>query len=292
MVDKNKFMNDELLNHILFHKSLISEEENNRLVKYLDIAKNIGDVNYSTKKYDEYNLFDKQIMLIFELVVENEFNPWDIDLVKFSKLYLSEIQKRDSINLIIAGCIILKAWSILKLQSECILAEIERQNKLPEKENISWDSIPDWFIEDQDYDYTELILHNKVTLEEKIRRKSKRKVSLIELLEAFEDARNEAEKNIESYNISKFRRIENKQNMIYDVNNKLHKELGGEEISKIWNKIIDFNGKAISFSEICKNGNRDEFVTTILSLLYLATERKIVLWQNEFPYGEIFIQKQ
>jgi segregation and condensation protein A len=93
-------------------------------------------------------MFDRAIAATFELVIDEQLDPWDIDLVSFARLYLKKIKKEGVIDLITAGRIILMAWKVLRLQSDYIVTILDQ--KEPEPEPL-WDDIPDWYMEDDGY---------------------------------------------------------------------------------------------------------------------------------------------
>ncbi|MDI6917404.1 MAG: hypothetical protein QMC80_06370 [Thermoplasmatales archaeon] len=277
-----KSVSNEVLNHLLFHKSLISEEdEAGRINKYVEMVKSLEN-DYTSIK----SKFEREIMVMFELVIEHRLDPWDIDLVKFSKLYLKKVRKEKNVDLVTAGYIVLTAWTILKLQSDKLL-ESSLQS---EGEEISWDVIPDWFVEDDKYDYTTAILQGEMPIEERIRRKGDRKVTLFELVEAFNEAKNTVKLRELMSETRERQRIMGEKNDLKNIDEKLHKENMEEDINIVWSRICDFNGAAIPLSRIC-NGNKDDFIRTIMSVLFLAAEMKINVWQKKFPYGEIFVQR-
>jgi len=119
-------------------------------------------------------------------------------------------------------------------------------------------------MEDDGYFYTRSVIENGPPLEEKVRRKGERKVTLIELINAFEEVRNE-------------------------IN--AHQENIEEEIKIILGRLSKLNGRAMPITEICDVRNKEELVMTISSLLFLAREDKITMWQEDFPYGMIYIKK-
>ena len=43
--------------------------------------------------------FDRSIFLAFDLVLSQQLNPWDIDLVSFSSMYLKRAKERWHIGL-------------------------------------------------------------------------------------------------------------------------------------------------------------------------------------------------
>ncbi|MBU3901820.1 MAG: segregation/condensation protein A [Candidatus Thermoplasmatota archaeon] len=286
MNDENnipKRVSDEVLNHLLFHKSLIGEkDEGERINKYMEMVKCLENDYASIKSQ-----FDREIMVMFELVIEQRLDPWDVDLVKFSKLYMKRVRKEKNLNLVTAGYIVLTAWTILKLQSDKLL-ELSLQSD--ETEELSWDVIPDWFVEDDRYDYTAAVLHGEAPIEERLRRKGDRKVTLFELVEAFNEAKNNVRlRELMSENRKK-QRIIYEKNDLKNIGEKIHKENMEEDMGIVWGRISEFDGKPIPLSNIC-NGEKEDFVMTVLSVLFLANSKKIKVWQRRFPYGEIYVQR-
>lgn len=286
MNDENnipKSVSDEVLNHLLFHKSLIGEEDGaERISKYMEMVKCLEN-DYTSIK----SKFDREIMVMFELVIDHHLDPWDVDLVKFSKLYMKRVRKEKNLNLITAGYIVLTAWTILKLQSDKVL-ELSLQSD--ETEELSWNVIPDWFVENDRYDYTTAVLHGEAPIEERVRRKGDRKVTLFELVEAFDEAKNNVRLRELMSETRKKQRIAYEKNDLKNIGEKIHKEHTEEDIGVVWEKICQFNGASIPLSKIY-NGNKNDFIKTIISVLFLATEMKINVWQKKFPYGEIFVQR-
>ncbi len=273
---------DQIIEHLLFHKSIISEdEEGKRIDEYMEMA-NSMDKEYQAIK----NSFDREIMIAFELVREEHLDPWDIDLNSFSKMYLKRIKKEKEVDLITAGYIILAAWTILKLQSDKILESVQEQDG----EEFSWDTIPDWFAENGEYDYTTKVLEGPPPIEEPIRRKGERKVTLFELVEAFNDVKRTIKiRELMRENMKKQKIFEEK-NSLENIDKKMYKENMEEDMGIVWNRICKFNGASIPLSKLY-NGDRNDLIATVMSVLFLATEQKIRIWQRNFPYGEIYIKR-
>ena len=73
---------------------------------------------------------------------------------------------------------------------------------------------------------------------------------------------------------------------------RLHEETLEEDIKKVWSKIKQLNGKAIPLRKLYKPGDKEEFIKTLISILFLAYENKIRIYQRKFPYGEIYLRKR
>jgi len=258
-------MKEEIIQHIVTGRDLLHHEEN--LQQYIDIIQN---------KIFIKNPFDRAIAVIFELVMEREVDPCRIDLVSFSKLYMEKV-KKEGIDLFIAGKIVLMAWKILRLQSEEIIRNMERKD-----EEVYDYEIPDWYGEDEIFYYTQKVIQNEIPLEKKIRRVPQRKVTLIELINAFEEAKEEVEKK------ARKRRSKKKEWSNVHAQDTMHKEDIEMDMHIVMEKLSSLNGQAIPLKELYST--KDEMLTMLLPLLFLAKEERIFIWQEDFPYGEIYIK--
>ena len=185
-------IDNDVINHLLFHKSLIDEKDDaTRINRYVSMLQKTDEGEYISIE----NPFDRSIAIAFELVMQQHLNPWDVDLVSFSTLYMKRA-KEEKIDLMTAGRIIYMAWKILKLQSNDLVVTMENQEETYEP--FGWGDIPTemWLTKDDAYSYTNLVMNMpEPPLDEPLRRDSKRKVTLIELLDAFDHARKESEEH-------------------------------------------------------------------------------------------------
>jgi segregation and condensation protein A len=282
MPDKNT---NELINHLLFHKALISENDGGeRIEEYLQLVRNI-DSGMHIAISDE---FEKSISLVFELVMEQHFNPWDIDLIKFSKLYLKKIRKEKEVDLITAGKIVFMAWSILKLQSDELLTRAD----VPEEEEFyfeGWNIMPEEFYDSTEaLDYTAVVVSEaRIPIKEKIWHKKNRPVTLMELVSAF----SEAKKDVEKQKILNERREQLRELMKADENfdEKVHKENLEEDIYVTWQRICMIEEDSMLLDDLI-DGSQDDLIARFVSILFLAMDDRILIKQRRFPYGEIVIK--
>ncbi len=273
----------DVLNHLMFHKAIIEEDsgvgKEERLQHYLDM---VGDMQNGTLVPSE-DPFERSVALVFELVVNNQMNPWDINLIEFSKMYLSRIRKASELNLIIAGKIVYMAWEILRLQSEQVLQRVDR----PEQVELMFDGWDpdhlDLFLEPFELGMGEMLLHmDEQPIQEKVRRKSERPVTLVDLLDAFEDAKRESDIRLELAKfMQKYRRPE--------FDDKAHKENLEEDIALVWERIQKCGGGSVPICDLYAGGKEDR-VKVFISLLFLARIGKIHIWQEKLPFGEIFLE--
>jgi len=282
-------IDSEIINHLLFHRALTDEiTDISRIDNYIEMVKQSKEGSHISIS----DPFDKSIAIAFELVIKQHLDPWNIDLVKFSTLYLKRA-KEEKIDLVTAGKIIYMAWKVLKLQSDELVEYMEKARNI-EQESFGWDDLPlfdDWSF-DNDFGYTKMITKKEIPFIEPVRRKAERRVTLIELIEAFDQARKETER----YQLlDKLRREEREKLEKFArerMKGRLHEETLEEDIKKVWSKIKKLNGRAIPLRKLYKPGDREDFVTTLISILFLAYENKIRIYQRKFPYGEIYLKKR
>ena len=281
-------VDDKVINHLMFHKSLIDEKDNtNRLNQYVKMLQKSDEGNYISID----NPFDKSIAIAFELVMQQHLNPWDIDLVNFSNMYMKRAQQ-EKIDLITAGRIIYMAWKVLKLQSDDLVVSMESKQEVYEP--FEWGDIPTemWLSKDDAYSYTNLVMNMPhAPIDEPLRRDSKRKVTLMELLRAFDAAKKEAEE----YQLIEKQRQEERQKLSEIARKRMkgtaHEDHLEEDVKTIWERIETYSKKTILLTDICEKKEREEFIKVLISVLFLAMDNKVLVFQKEFPYGNIFIKK-
>jgi segregation and condensation protein A len=124
-------------------------------------------------------------------------------------------------------------------------------------------------------------------LKERIWHKKNRPVSLMELVDAF----NEAKKDVEKQKKLIERKARLKELMKVDENfdEKVHKENLEEDIYVTWQRICMNEEDKMLLNDII-DGTRDDLIARFVSILFLAIDSKIRLTQRRFPYGEIIIR--
>ncbi|MCG7840573.1 MAG: hypothetical protein MIO87_01545, partial [Methanomassiliicoccales archaeon] len=75
---------DNVLGHLMFHKALIDEGRGGEKIdRYLGLLRSAEDELQLTGREP----LDRSLQLVFELVLSNDLDPWDVDLMKFAQLY-------------------------------------------------------------------------------------------------------------------------------------------------------------------------------------------------------------
>jgi segregation and condensation protein A len=273
----------DVLNHLMFQKAIIEDDAAaGRETKLEGYLKMVEEMHRGTMSPSD-DPFERSVAIVFELVVNNRLNPWDINLIEFSKMYLARVRKANDLNLIIAGKLVYMAWEILKLQTEQLLQRVDRPEHV-EMMFDGWDPDNlDIFVEPFEMGSGEMLLHTEENpIEEKVRRRSERPVTLIDLLDAFEEAKKEADIRQE---LSKF--MEKYKRPEFD--DKSHKESLEEDIASVWERIQRCGQGSIAIADLYDGGKEDR-IKVFVSLLFLSRMGKLHIWQEKMPYGEIFLE--
>jgi segregation and condensation protein A len=261
-----------VLEHLLFHKAMIDEDTSaDKIDRYLTV---LSEARSSLCPRDP---LDRSIETVFELVLSNDLDPWDIDLLKFTKLYTDKV-KGQEVNFVLAGKLMLMAWSILRMQSERVLSNSEPRDPLLDD------------LEGVDLFYPEepramLVMPEEVELDEVVRHRGSRPVTLMELLEAFEEAQREEERNALRERIREANRA--KLDGVFDT--KAHSDDLERDVEDVWQRIAKCGSGAVEIEDIW-NGGREDLVTVFMALLFLARSGRISVWQDDSPYGTIKLE--
>lgn len=261
--------NGEMEQHLLYHKALIEDNvEAEKIDRYMRIlAEDVGETMPDP--------VDESIRSVFRMVLDHDFNPWSIDLSEFVRLYTDKISD-GNVDIIVAGKLVHMAWKVLRMQSDATLMESERY----EETVMDWgfDFDPEFF------DETESLYVPSIALQQAFHRSPTRPVTMIELLDAFEDAREEIEMQIE-------REVKRQELKAKEprMSNTSHDDDGEKEVEAVWSRIEKLGTGAFTVSDLYTSDLKDN-ITTFLSVLVLVRDGKLAIWQDEMPYGEIFIE--
>jgi segregation and condensation protein A len=273
---------ETVLNHLMFHKALISDKDGGeRISRYVTMLNEIDQGMHVALR----DPFEKAVAAAFELVIEKQFDPWDIDLAQFTRMYLEKVQGGGPVNFVTAGKLVFMAWSILKLQSDFVLVQAQPPP-------ADQDASPDWdldaYREPEDLDFNQAVLGaGRMPIAEAIRREGHRAVTLMELMNAFDEARRDAEVQLQ---LSALREQAAKA-YAPDFHTKVHSEDLSEDIGLTWSRIVRFNGSAIPLDHLAPTRDRWDLITVFVSVLFLAKMEKVKLWQDAYPMGDIFVQR-
>jgi len=278
--DTLKYDTENIMNHLLFHKAIIKEnDEDLNIDNYMALLQKLDEGMHVVIE----DPIEKAVAIAFQLVMESKFDPWDLDLVEFTKIYLKRISKEEDVNFIIAGRLVRMAWSVLRMQSDKVLMDADRSAEVEEYFFDGWD-VMEQPEEPCSAGYSQTVLECETPLiTEAVRNTATRQVSLMSLLEAFDEARQE----IELRKLVGDRYDE--PELEFNLSENMHIENLEENISITWQRICNCDESTIPITQVWKNEPMDR-VRVFVSSLFLAKMKKITLSQRRLPYSEILIK--
>ncbi|MBN2202637.1 MAG: segregation/condensation protein A [Candidatus Aenigmarchaeota archaeon] len=209
--------------------------------------------------------------VIVKIVAEEEMDPWSVDIIRLSNVFLDYVTRMEGMDLRIPARFILIASILLRMKSD-VLSKKKERVLIPESEKEPDDMLR--------------VLAQVPPLEPPIKRLPLRNVSLDELIGALRKA----------YDVQD-RRVQRKRKRRSAVRMALPK--AEEDISERIDRLLGEINQAlmdvdnIEFSRVVKKWARKEIVQTLIPLLHLAQDGKINLMQNElFKEITVKIRKQ
>jgi segregation and condensation protein A len=276
---------EKVLRYLVFHRSLLGEAEDTSplLERYLTLVENLKDGVHLVIA----DPFQKATALLFELVMDQEFDPWEIDLVKFTQAYLDRVKEEGGVNFAIAGRLVYMAWSILYLQSK----ELLQNRALPAADPGPGDPASEPVTPDDGYlsalgtpeavDVTTAVLGEteEPALLQMVRHPETRPVSLLELVQAFGNAEADARSSLRIQELRERLREEQKASPEVLV----HGDIPERDLTDAWEISLRHPAnQPFPITELWKAvEGRDRLVSVFLALLFLARERVIDLEQDQ-----------
>lgn len=237
--------------------------------EFMETLRVLG-VDSSRIEFSE-DVLSEPVEILVNLAKNGDINPWDIDIVNVTDVFLERIEQMQMMDLRISGRTLLYASILLRMKSTGIIQE--------EQEDDGFEDLGDDldFYDVDDYPVPKL----------PIRRQATRPVTLQELILELQKAE-KVETRRKDRSIR--RRLEERSAVTTDevlgiaheedilgrvksLGEKLRRELESREFVKL----SDLLGE-----------DRSENIMTYVSLLFLATEKKIWLTQREL-FGELYV---
>ena len=258
---------EEIEQHLLFHKALTEDVESFERIN--------GYMNILTRAEGGERLedpVDESIRSVFSLVIENGIDPWEIDLSEFVRIYAGKVAT-DRVDMIVAGKLMLMAWKVLRMQSD-----VTRDRVDPREAEFE---IPDDFF----FEENEGLFVPQVSFREAYAREPVRRVTMYELIDAFEEARDEIAIQRERERVR--RAMKEKEPKTFD--NKAHEEDDETVVFSVWEKIRKLGTGEICIEELY-GGDLLQNLTVFVAVLHLVRDGFLEIRQEEMPTGEIFIE--
>lgn len=266
------FNSEAITQHLLFYKALIDDDEGSqRIDRYMSILE--SDVGGEKLQDPE----DESIRSVFSLVLEHGLDPWEIDIRVFAKLYKEKVQN-NMFDMIVAGKLLLMAWKVLRMQSDATVASGEAPVYV-EADDFEFEGVG---VPIDDFEPLHI---PKIVFKEAQYRSAVRPVTMLELLDAFEEAREQAAIAKERERVRQELRAKTPKKF----ENKAHEEDDEKDIARVWDMIQKLGTGTIPLSDILTE-DRMENITRFVAILHLVRDGKINIWQDGLPYGTIYIE--
>ncbi len=285
---------EKVLRYLVFHRSLLGEgtDSSALLERYLALVEHLTEGVHLVID----DPFQRATAMLFELVMDEEFDPWEIDLVKFTQAYLDRVREDGSVDFSIAGRLVYMAWSILLLQS----AEVLRSRDRPAPDAAA-DGVAEEGPTDDGYlpllatpeavDVTTAVLGSAdpPPLLEMVRHPETRPVSLLELVRAFGEAEADARRALRIQELRE--RLREEQRAPPEV--LVHGDIPERDLADAWEAALRHPvGEAFPLLDLWNPlSGRDRLVAIFLAALFLARERSIELTQETLGRSPVMVTR-
>ena len=231
----------QVVNHLLFHKAMVGVDID-RVDQYIEIADGASSAAEVSTIEDP---FTRSVTLLFMLVKEHGLDPWSLDMKHLIMEYQKYALKDDDLDLPLAGSVLGWAWDVLKMRAS---GAIDATEPIPEPQ-------PDWVDFDFGWEptYAEQLEDSvEPPIEESVLFRGERRVTLMELVGALEDARNA--ENERKARLERRRQLkEARESVLSEVadklSDKLHLDDPTQYKEKVWQRINEFNEKPFNFAQ-------------------------------------------
>jgi segregation and condensation protein A len=238
--------------------------------EFLETLRSLG-VDESLVEFSD-DVLCEPVEIFVNLAKNGDINPWDIDIVQATDKFLAYIEDMKLMDLRISGRTLLYAAILLRMKSTGIVQEEEEED-----EDFLDDEID--FYEVEEYPVPKL----------PIRRTATRPVTLQELITELKKA-----EKVETRR--KDRRIRRRIEVMDrattdDVLGIAHEEDIRGRVDSLYGYLEELfrDRDEVIFSDLIESSdNRSEKVMTYISLLFLASEKRIWLSQEEL-FGELYV---
>ncbi|WP_094227889.1 segregation and condensation protein A [Methanolobus psychrotolerans] len=237
--------------------------------QFVETLRGLG-VDESLLAFPE-DVLSEPVEILMNLAKDGAINPWDIDIVNVTDMFLERIEVMEMMDLRISGRTLLYASILLRMKSTGIVQEVE---------------VDDCFeMLDDELDFYEIDEYPVPKLP--IRRRATRPVTLQELILELRKAEKVETRRKDR---SIYRKLEEKSAVTTDeVLGIAHEEdiLGRvRDMGSMLKKSFEEH-EFVLFSDMMTD-DRSENIMTYISLLFLATEKKVWLMQKEL-FGELYV---
>ena len=282
---------ERVLDYLVFHRSLLGEDTATPalLDRYLTLVRNLKEGVHVIIS-DPYQ---KATALLFELVMDEEFDPWEIDLVRFTQQYVERVRTEGGVDFAVAGRLLYMAWSILYLQSKLVL---QHRDRPPEDAAALDDALApgelsylDEMQTPEAVDVTSTVLGSveDLPITPMIRHPETRPVSLLELVNAFGQAEADARRAMRLEELRE--RLREEQRAPPEV--LVHGDIPERDLEDAWEVARAHPvGEPFPFVQLWRKAQgRDRLVALFLACLFLARENVLDLRQESLGASALLL---
>lgn len=232
-------------------------------------------IDWALLDLSEFDTYEPLGILV-ELAKDGKIDPWDIDVVQLTDTFLNRIEELQKMDLRISSRTLLYSAILLRMKSSVILGPEEEEEE---------DFDPGFF-DDEELPEPDEFPIPKLP----VRRISTRPVTLNELIVELK----KAEKTLSRKKEKKARLAAEEPDIpdaplaTVDVLGIAHDEAISSRLALVWARLVELFMKqpVVEFSSLIHLS--EDKIMDYLSLLFLASSRKIWLFQNEL-FGELYI---
>lgn len=220
-------------------------------------------------------MIDEPVEILVNLAKDGEIDPWNIDIVDVTDKFLKRLEEREQLDLWVSARTLLYASILLRMKSEALVEEDDKGDE--------WD-----FFGFQPECFQDFQIETYPPLQPRVRRRSKRPVTLTELMDELKKAIDLRERR----EIRRMRRRESRPTA-EDTLRVIEQEDLENRIRAVMKKLkgIFKRQKKVVFSELVEERTPADIVQAYIPLLFLAIRKKIWLEQKEL-FGDIYIKSR
>ncbi len=213
------------------------------------------------------------VEILVELASKGEIDPWNIDIIDVTDKFLKKLEELKQLDLRVSGRTLLYASMLLRMKSEVLVDK-------KQEEEFEWELFgfqPEYFQTDE-----------YPSLRPRIRRESKRSVTLSELIYELRKAMDRKEQ-------SKKRQLMRAESLPSpeEVLKIVHEEDIEGMIQKIMSKLSKKLKKKdhVMFDELIEERTPSCIIQTYVPLLFMADRKQIWLEQKEL-FGDLYVKSR
>ena len=229
-------------------------------------------MDYSIK----INEFEGPLDLLLHLIKQSNIDIYDIEISEITKQYLDYINKMEELNINIASSYIVMAAELMEIKSKSLLPKKEDEEEIEDEEVVSKENLINKLIEYKKYKEMAPSFKELETNRQNIYIKSPERLNnyLDEVIV------NEGDTSVEDL-VDAFKKFLERKNLEKPITTKItNKEYSVKERKSGIRKLLE-SKKKVEFTELFEEYNKSYIAVTFLSILEMAKEKEINIYQDK-----------